>query len=191
MIRAVIFDFFGVLVGDGFDSTYRFAGGNPDEDKSFIESLLEQANRGEISLDDFRNKICQQLGISVDDYQKAINKAEHINYQLLNYIKELKPKYKTAILSNVNKGGLERRIDRQELDKHFDQMIVSGDVGYIKPELEIYHLTVRRLGVNPNECVFIDDRAGYVNAAKELGMRGIVYNDFDSMKKELENYLSP
>src|SRR5581483_8973559 len=102
----------------------------------------------------------------------------------------LRPKYKTAILSNVNKGGLERRISRETLDKYFDVIVVSGDVGYIKPEPEIYEFTSDKLGAKAEECVFIDDREGYVEAAKTVGMRAIYYQDFAQMKAELERILS-
>jgi epoxide hydrolase-like predicted phosphatase len=190
MIKAIIFDFFGVLVGEGFDATYRYAGGNPAKDKDFIEELLDKANRGRITVDEFRAKICKQLGISVEEYQAAIEESERPNTELLAYIKTLQPKYKTAILSNVNRGGLERRIKREILDQHFDELVVSGDIGFIKPEPEIYELTAKKLGVKLDECIFIDDRTGYVHAAKELGMQGILYKDFPQMKKELEELLA-
>lgn len=190
MIKAVIFDFFGVLVGDGFELTYRQAGGNPAKDKEFIQDLLDQTNRGLITTEEFRKRICKQLGITVDDYQIAVKSSEKINYELLDYIKSLRPKYKTAILSNVNKGGLERRIDRQTLDEYFDVIVVSGDVGYIKPEPEIYQLTADKLGVSLKECVFIDDREGYVKAAEAAGMQAIQYDNFDQMKTDLEKILS-
>jgi len=190
MIKAIIFDFFGVLVGDGFDFTYRQAGGDPEKDKAFIEDLLERANRAKISHDDFRQEVCQKLGITHEQYQQAISKAELPNTELLNFIKRLRPNYKTAVLSNANKGSLERRISREELMKYFDVIVESGSVGYIKPELQIYELTAAKLGVKAEECVFIDDRIGYVQAASELGMKSIWYRDFGQMKAQLAIYLT-
>jgi HAD superfamily hydrolase (TIGR01509 family) len=191
VIRAVIFDFFGVLVGDGFESTYRKAGGDPVEDRLFVQSLLDQANRGEITVNEFRTKICKQLGISVEEYQESAREAETVNYELLEYVNDLRQrKYKTAILSNVNKGGLERRIDKDILEKYFDAIVVSGDVGFIKPEPEIYKITADKLGVRTDECAFTDDRKGYVEAAKALGMESIFYQDFLQFKSELEKLLA-
>lgn len=190
MIKAVIFDFFGVIVGDGFEFTYREAGGNPVKDREFIQDLLDRTNRGLITTEEFRQRICDKLGITVGDYNQAIKKSEIIDHELLNYIKTLRSKYKTAILSNVNKGGLERRIERGVLDEYFDVVVVSGDVGYIKPEPEIYQLTADRLGVKTDECVFIDDREGYVSAARASGMKAIYYQTFGQMKDELEKLLA-
>ena len=189
MIKAVIFDFFGVLVGDGFEFTYRHAGGDPRKDKNFIQDLLDRTNRGLISSEEFRHQICQKLGITVEEYHKVTSQTEQVNVELLSYIKKLRTKYKTAILSNVNKGGLERRIDKQTLDEYFDVIVVSGDVGFIKPEPQIYQLTAQKLGVDPKECVFIDDREGYVKAAEAVGMAAIFYEDFNQMKTDLEKIL--
>ena len=191
MIKAIIFDCFGVLVGDGFDVTYRTSGGDPIKDTVFIEEILEKANRAQISTEEFRRQICQKLGISAEKYTETTNKTETINYELLDYIKTIRPKYKTAILSNVNRGGVERRIPKPLIEECFDAVVVSGDVGYIKPEREIYELTAERLGVKLDECVFIDDRQGYVAPAVEYGMMGIVYQDFAQMKTDLERLITP
>jgi epoxide hydrolase-like predicted phosphatase len=190
MIRAIIFDFFGVIVGDGFDASYRAAGGDPAKDKEFVKDLLDLTNRGEITTDDFRRRICQQLGITLEEYQASLKVAEIINFDLLDYIKTLRPKYKTSILSNANIGSLERLIDRRILKDCFDDLVVSAEVGFIKPEPEIYRLAAERLDANPDECVFIDDREGYVEGAAKLGMFAILYKDFDQFKKDLEKLLS-
>lgn len=190
MIKAIIFDFFGVIVGDGFDSTYRSAGGDPIRDKKFVQELLDQTNRGQITTEEFRQRICDKLGITVESYQESVTQAEQINFDLLDYIKKLRSDYKTALLSNVNKGGLERRIKRETLDEFFDDILVSGEVGYIKPEPEIYLMAAERLGVKVSECVFTDDREPYVDAAEAMGMKGIVYKGFAQFKKELEALLT-
>ena len=189
MIKAIIFDFFGVLLGEGFDATYRYAGGDPSKDHDFIESLLDKVNRGLITTDEFRTRICHQLSISEEEYQEALTKAERPNHKLLGYIKTLRPKYKTAVLSNVGKGGLDRRIRLKVLEQYFDEIIASAEVGYIKPEREIYELTASKLGVKMEECVFIDDRKVYVQAALALGMKAFLYIDFPQMKAELERLL--
>ena len=190
MIKAIIFDFFGVIVGDGFDYTYRSAGGDPVQDRAFVQELLDQANRGKITTDEFRQKICRKLGITVDEYQDSLKRSEQINLDLLELIKDLRNRYKTALLSNVNQGGLERRIKREVLDSYFDDIVISGEVGYIKPEPEIYRLAAERLGAGLSECVFTDDREPYVRAAEAVGMKGIVYKDFSQFKLELEKLLS-
>jgi HAD superfamily hydrolase (TIGR01509 family) len=72
----------------------------------------------------------------------------------------------------------------------FDVVVVSGEVGFAKPDREIYHHTADLLEVEPAECVFIDDRQAYVSGAEQAGMQAILYQDFEQMKTELEKILA-
>ncbi len=190
MIKAIIFDCFGVLVGTGFNDTYYHAGGDPHKDKQFINDLLNKANLGLISEAGFKEAISRKIGITTGVYDKAVSEAERLNRDLLNYILKLRPKYKTAVLSNANLGVLERYLGEDLLDRSFDERIVSAEVGVLKPDPEIYNLTAQKLGVKNEECVFIDDTPHYVQAARAVGMQAIVYKDFVQMKTDLEKLLS-
>jgi putative hydrolase of the HAD superfamily len=57
----------------------------------------------------------------------------------------------------------------------FDDVVCSAEVGWAKPEAEIYALACRRLDVPPTTCVFVDDHAPNVEAAEAAGMRGVLY----------------
>lgn len=189
MIKAIIFDCFGVLVGQGFEHTYRIAGGDPKLDRSFIESTLGQANLGLISDDEFRNAMADKLGIPIKQWQEAVKSAELPDRELLTYIKGLRPKYKTAVLSNANRGVLERKIGAEQLKECFDQVIVSAEIGMVKPDPRIYSLSAERLNVALQECIFIDDRQPFLDVAARLGMKVILYKDFEDLKKSMKKLL--
>jgi FMN phosphatase YigB (HAD superfamily) len=104
MYKAVLFDFFGVIVGRGFENTYRLAGGDPFKDRDSILDLLNQANLGLINDKEFNASIAKELNISVDVWFDSIKKSDATDYDLLSYIAELRKQYKTAILSNSNTG---------------------------------------------------------------------------------------
>lgn len=190
MIKAVIFDCFGVLVGQGFKHTYKLAGGDARADRDFVNDKLKQANLGLITEETFRNAMAKQLGISVESWESVTMQSQLANIELLNYIKALKTKYKTAILSNANTGVLERYIPKDLLKDCFDEVIVSADLGIIKPDPDIYKVAAKRLGVEMNECIFIDDKQPYADQAKRLGMGAIVYRGFTDFKTELESLLA-
>lgn len=191
MIKAIIFDFFGVIIGDGFDNTYKNAGGNPLKDRKFIVEQLYLNNSGAITKDEFRQNIANRLGISPEEFSETIKSSEPINNKLLDYIRnELHPKYKTAILSNASAGAIERRIDSRIIKDCFDTVVVSAEVGFLKPEKEIYKLTAKRVGVESSECVFVDDKEGYVIVAERLGMKAILYRNFEQCKNELGKLLA-
>lgn len=189
MIQAIIFDCFGVLVGRGFSETYQLAGGDPLRDEQFIDDILGQANLGTITLEEMRKQITARLRIDNDTWDAAVRRSEQPNQQLLDYVSQLSSKYKTAILSNANVGTVQRVLSREQLEL-FDVTVVSAEVGMIKPQPEIYHYVADKLGVKPSECVFTDDIPSYIEAAKAVGMEGVLYKDFRQFKLEFEAVLS-
>lgn len=190
MIKCIIFDCFGVLVGRGFEETYRIAGGDPVKDRQFIDDILGQANLGLIDDEAFHDEMMNRLGISLAEWRHATITAEQPNEQLLEYIKGLHGKYKTAILSNANRGVVERRIGSRWLEACFDELVVSAEINMVKPDPQIYHHTAEKLGVELAECVFIDDKTIFLNPAAELGMQTVLYQDFEQAKAELEKILA-
>ena len=93
----------------------------------------------------------------------------------LELVKALRPGYKLSILSNADislRQRLERDIGIHDL---FDDIVCSAEVGMAKPEPTVFRLAAERLGVEPVECVFVDDHDVNVKAAEEIGMRGVLH----------------
>ena len=91
-------------------------------------------------------------------------------------IKELKGQYKLAMLTNApSRYSLDQRFKPGELDELFEEVVISGEVGWDKPAPEIYTMTVEKLGVLPEECLFIDDVPSFTEAAAAMGMKTITY----------------
>jgi len=190
MIKAILFDCFGVLVGTGFEHTYRMAGGDPVKDRPFIDDMLGQANLGLITQEDFQESLTKQLSVSADTWHKAVEQSEQPDFELLRYIEHLHKTYKTGVLSNANFGAVEARIGGEWLEKCFDEVIVSAEIGLIKPDPAIYHYAAERLGVEPGQCAFLDDSPGHLETARDLGLHTILYKGFPQAKKELERLLA-
>jgi HAD superfamily hydrolase (TIGR01509 family) len=85
----------------------------------------------------------------------------------------------TALVSNAN------GIGDPELADLFDAVVLSGAVGVAKPNSEIYLLTARRLGLEPGQCVFVDDLRRNVAGAVAAGMVGVHHQDIASTVTEL------
>ena len=107
------------------------------------------------------------------------------------YIGELKGrKYKTGVISNVGHGFVEQVFVDYKTDDYFDAMILSSDVGVVKPDPMIYGLAAEKLGVLPQECVFIDDLEKNVKGAEDAAMKGILYKSVGKLREELEPLLT-
>jgi putative hydrolase of the HAD superfamily len=186
MIKAVIFDCFGVVITDALGAMVAEISESKPNEAQEILSILTAAAKGQISRQNASEAISTIFGIPMDEYVNRVQTAEVKNDRLLAYISELRKTYKTAMLSNVSIGGLAARFDQEELDRCFEQIVASGDIGFAKPEPEAYEIAASRLGVRLEECVFIDDREEYCEGARAVGMRAIRYQDFGQMKRELE-----
>jgi epoxide hydrolase-like predicted phosphatase len=93
---------------------------------------------------------------------------------------------KTALLSNADGWWQPPRA----LDGLFDVVILSGEVGLAKPDIDIYLLTATKLGLEPDECVFVDDLAVNIHGAAEAGMVGVHHRSTRSTLEELEILLA-
>jgi putative hydrolase of the HAD superfamily len=90
---------------------------------------------------------------------------------------------RTGLLSNAE--GLEADTLQQELGDYFDAVVLSGQAGFAKPDLRIYLLTAERLGLTPEQCVFVDDLPTNVHGAVRAGMVGVHHQDVDTTLDEL------
>ena len=109
-----------------------------------------------------------------------------LNTELASYFGGLRPRYRTALLSNSFVGAREREQERYGFGDITDLIVYSHEVGMAKPDPRIYRLTCERLGVRPKQAVFLDDQADFVDGALETGMRAILYEDNDQAFGDLE-----
>lgn len=190
MIKAIIFDCFGVLVTYGFNSAFTALGGDMEKDKLLLQELFSQYNGGQLSDAEFLQELGKHLGVDAERVKQFLAKDEHLDERLLDYIKELKENYKIGLLSNIGRGGFERYFAGVNSDELFDDLVLSGEEGLVKPDPRIYELAAQRLKVEVDECVFIDDSERNCVAAREIGMESIVYIDFTQFKTDLVSILS-
>lgn len=188
MIKAVIFDCFGVLTESTHKLFYKTYFAEQPEKVEQALLLDDAANKGNISLDEFHSGLAELAGISEREVSDFVTR--HLpNEDLLVYIQNhLKPGYKIGFLSNVADDLMDVLFTREQ-QALFDDVILSFQVGMTKPQTEIYKLSANRLGVEPKECVFVDDVQKYIDGAKVAGMQGILYTDFDNFKQEIEKIL--
>lgn len=175
MIRAVVFDCFGVLAGDGW---------LPFKDKYFghDEALLaeatdlnKQADAGLISFADFSEAIGRMCGMTAAEVVQEIED-NPANTTLFQYIEGLKQEYKIGMLSNAPADWLHDLFNESQRSL-FDASALSYETGFIKPDPRAYEVIADRLGVQLDECVFVDDQERFCTAAQELGMHAVHFKD--------------
>lgn len=187
MIKAVIFDFFGVLVTEGFKQFLdNYFSDSKDKRQQAID-LVNQVDLGRISMDAFRTELGRLAGVTPEKVSEELG-GNKPNKPLLSIIRRLKDDYKISILSNSSMDFPRKFLDADDIDL-FDDIILSYRHGVVKPDPEIYKIAATRLGVEPEECLFIDDSLGHIEGAESVGMKGIYYRDIIQLKKDLETLL--
>lgn len=176
MIKAIIFDCFGVLLGNAYKTHLMEVEREDPERAKEIRAINHASDMGILSREETAEHISALFGMDTDEFLAEQNQVEVPNRQLLEYIAELKKDYKVALLSNISsRERLSIRFVNGELESHFDTVVASGDEGYVKPQPEIYEIAATRLGVNPNECVMIDDILEFCEGARAVGMQAIQF----------------
>lgn len=187
MIKAVIFDCFGVLTGDRWKE---FVLSLPETQQGPARDLNHALDSGFIDLKEFLQSIHELTGKSVQEVDGVINSEMHKNIPLLEYIKVLSNKYKIGLLSNVSSNWIREEFLSASETKLFDDVLLSYEAGTTKPDPAIYHLAAKRLDVEPSECVFIDDGIFNCQGARDVGMQAIAYKSFVQCRNELEKLLT-
>lgn len=183
-IKAVIFDMGGVLLRtedhNPRNTLARQFGISREELEHlvFISETSIAAETGAISREEHFQTVCRRLGIAPEDqlaFVKAFWAGDRIDVDLVDFIRSLRPRYKTALLSNAWDGTWEFVKEIYDFSDAFDAMVFSADVGMRKPEAEIFHYIVEKLGVRPDEALFVDDFAPNVEGARRAGLQAIQF----------------
>jgi epoxide hydrolase-like predicted phosphatase len=189
VIKAIIFDCFGVLAESSYESyrdTYLL------HDQSLIKRFheVEQlSSSAKMSQEETMAEFARLAGVSVELTTKLLH-TNPKNIELLAYIKQnLKATYRIGFLSNVGIDRMDELFSPEDIAL-FDDVILSFQVGIAKPEAEVFELAATRLSVEPQECIFVDDRSDYCRGAEKIGMKTIVYTDFERFRKEIEGILN-
>ncbi len=126
-------------------------------------------------------------GIAVPDIITGIEAETHIDTSLVSYVRQLQAKgYRIACLSNGTREWTLRVIIDHDLGDLFEQVVLSGDLGIVKPSPGIYTRTLEILRISAAEAIFVDDRKTNVDAAIDCGMRGILFTNTPTFEQEFE-----
>jgi epoxide hydrolase-like predicted phosphatase len=112
-----------------------------------------------------------------------------LNERLARYFAGVRPRFRTAILSNSFVGARERERAAYGFEDMCDLIVYSHEEGTKKPELRFYEIACERLGVSPHEALFLDDFPACVEGAQRAGMTAITFIDNEQAIAELDAQL--
>jgi epoxide hydrolase-like predicted phosphatase len=161
---------------------------------ALFEAETDQAAiLGHISHREVFRRACQMLQLPPDalnGFEQALWEELIFNHELASFLQQLRPRYKTALLSNAWSNA-RHNIERLfQLHTFVDLQIFSAEEGLAKPDPRLYHLALSRLGVQPAEAIFIDDREENILAAQQIGMHTILFEDNKQAIAALQSMLT-
>jgi epoxide hydrolase-like predicted phosphatase len=196
-VKGLLVDFGGVLTTNVFDSFKAFcrSEGLPEDSvKTLFRErgeglpLLRRLEKGELTAEAFSQQFAPLLGVSPDNLVERLFGGIGPDEAMLDAVRRSRAAgIKTGLISNSWGDGL--AYDPALLEELFDAVVISGEVGLHKPEPEIFHLGAERIGVAPEECVFVDDLRENCAGAEAVGMKAILHRGPEGTLPQLEELL--
>jgi len=192
-VKLIVFDMGHVFVDFEWEEVcrgfYALSGHTRDEFRSVLHYVGGLGyERGEITTEDFLKELNARLGttLSVDEFKVLWNATFRENPEMAALLQALKASYPLYLLSNTNEVHYRHLQDTYGVARHFQELILSYEVGHAKPDAAIYQVVLERSGLAAANCVFVDDLPGNVAAARALGMHGIQFTGIEALKSELQ-----
>ena len=153
----------------------------------FASETARLASLGTISIAQHWAAVISRLGLpasQTDQIRAEFFAGDVLDRDLLEFVRSLRPRRKTGLISN-GWPDLREYISRQHFEDAFDTLVISAEVGMMKPAREIYELALHNLQVEPSQAAFVDDAPENVRAASDMGMHGILFATPAQMRSEL------
>ncbi|MGE5296216.1 MAG: HAD family hydrolase [Solirubrobacterales bacterium] len=191
-IEAVLFDWGGVLIDNPASGLMSYCAealsvSVADYTRAHNE-FGEEFQKGSITEAAFWRRVCDRLGCPPPEQASLWGRAFRAVYsprdEVFALAGELRQRsYRTSLLSNTEAPAMEFFLELGY--DAFDAATFSCAEGVFKPERAIYEVAAGKLQASPERCVLIDDRLDFVEGARAAGMKGIVYESLDQVKRDL------
>lgn len=201
MINTIIYDLGGVVVFETQDlwksifSDLLNTANTTRIDLKTLESHLERyksdIQTGKMKLYDFYRKVLNSvqendanpeklLQIHLDSYTKHSGKYDRNMLELINHLRE---QYRVVCFTNTEPE-IAKLNKKRGLFDYFEGAFTSSEMGLSKPDPKSYQKVLDELRIKPQQAIFIDNDQNNVEAAKKIGINGIVYQDINHLKRD-------
>lgn len=199
-IQAVVFDLGGVLLrtddprlrrelAESLGRTYAQL-----DEIVFNNPVARQAESGQATPEQVWAEVARMLNLTpeqVPDFRSAFFSGDRVDFPLVNFIGQIRGKYRTGLLSNTWIRNLEQFVyEELSIPRVFDVVISSARSGRAKPGTEIFMEMLAALDVRAEETVFVDDNFENVAAAARLGIHAVRFLDPSQLRHDLLTFLT-
>ncbi|MBW3003906.1 HAD family phosphatase [Candidatus Woesearchaeota archaeon] len=196
MIKAMVFDFAGVLVRPANYNVFnnlvsKKSGKSFDHVHKIWHKYWLRWRVHKLSMNDLLKGYSCDLGLKSSKWIKPyLWNYFKLNKSVLDDVKRLKKNYKVYILSNQVREHFEHVSKKYKFKDVFDGIFISYILNCAKPDTLIFSKFLQKTKLKPGECVFIDNQLNNVKAAMKLGFKTIHYRTYNDFKKQLKCILN-
>jgi putative hydrolase of the HAD superfamily len=196
-MKGLLLDYGGVLTTNVFDSFRDFCdtqGLDPDTLKKLFREeprtlvLVRGLETGKVTREEFEQGFGELLGI--EDRERLVDRmfaGVRPDETMQAAVRRVRAAgIRTGLISNSMGDTV---YDRSTFEELFDGVVISGEVGLHKPQPEIFLLGAERAGIEPGDCVFVDDLRENCAGAEAVGMTAILHRGAERTLPELERLL--
>ena len=186
MIKAIVFDYYGVIIEDSVVSKWVIKNFSDSEPR--IKGLLEGSVKwdlGKLGYSDFNNIVSQHTGIPANQVWHTFFENIKIYQDTIELIQSLKKNYKIILMTNSQKENSRQMLKQQNIENLFDEIVISAEHGLAKPDPKFYELMLSIGQLDASQALFIDDRQKNVDAAANLGIKSFLFTDAPTLKNDL------
>jgi len=158
-----------------------------------IQKIYDEALIGKKKMKDVFEMICKEKGLNHDIkqlcyfYKEEYKKNKVLNQNIVQLVKTLKKKYKVVCFTDTNDLHFEAHKEQGILDL-FDEKFTSHLIGMRKKNNKSFELVLKKLGAFPSEVLFIDDNPKNISSANSIGIKTILFKNFNDLERQLKNF---
>jgi epoxide hydrolase-like predicted phosphatase len=196
-IKAVIWDIGGVIMRTEDVGPRDRLAADLGVTRAYLNDLVfggEQGTRaqvGALTQSELWDYVRSELKLNANEHPDLRTRffdGDVLDTELVNFIRALKPQFKTGIISNAWSQLPDMLVEWGIADA-FDVVVGSGDEGLMKPDPRIYQIALARISVQPQEAIFVDDFIENITGARELGINAIHFQSREQALQELNSLL--
>ncbi len=197
-IKAVLFDMDGLMVDteslstEAFINSAKAQGYNMTKEETLKVLGFTKANIYQFWIDYFQGTNVDGEKLVDDHYEYIENVLYTVGPEKMPYVEELlkylkENNYKIAVASSSDTADIKNNLEKTKLEKYIDEIASGAEVENGKPAPDVFLLAAKRLGVDPKDCLILEDSKAGIKAGKASGAMVFMVPDMFTVDKECED----
>ena len=197
-IKAVLFDMDGLMVDteslstEAFINSAKAQGYNMTKEETLKVLGFTKANIYQFWIDYFQGTNVDGKKLVDDHYEYIENVLYTVGPEKMPYVEELlkylrENNYKIAVASSSDTADIKNNLEKTKLEKYIDEIASGAEVENGKPAPDVFLLATKRLGVDPKDCLILEDSKAGIKAGKASGAMVFMVPDMFTVDKECED----